>query len=200
MPVSAAEVLRAFLGARLVSEPQPIGASLTELFLNRNKRGDAVIITLTRVAREPKEYQGRKTWGVQTVQHGTQQWVNLECDFAPTPGMEFDVQLKSKPRKDGGQFIDAQIIGPARPREAAAKAEAAADADTKGTAAVPTRIAWADWVRTIQASADAALAAGVPSEHIVGVIQSSLVAVKESRLEPPPLADAAPAGDEDWPG
>lgn len=119
MPITADDVLRVFPGARIVSQPEHVGHSLTELFLTI-KKGGSMVITLTRVAQKPKQdFQGRQVWGVLTQQYGAQQWVDLQCDHQPMVGQSYDVQIKQKPKNNGGFFMDATIIGPAHQPPAA---------------------------------------------------------------------------------
>jgi len=165
-----------------------------------------MIITVDAVTKEPREYNGRKQWGVK-LPNG--EWISVECDFQPVKGMQFDVAIKES-YKNGRSFKNATIIGPAPAPAAqpsvmadfnAVKAESMAMGQKPPQvqpAAQPApsvayssphasaKIPWWDWVHVIRMSWDVAIETGMPPAEAVALINTTLIAYSNGKLEAPP--------------
>jgi hypothetical protein len=163
------------------------------------------VITVDAVTKEPRVFNGRTKWGVKPVGGD---WLNLYCDFKPSKGQNFSVSIKETKGKDGRIFRDAEIVGPApaqipqpippAPPTPQASVEAQFNSLKPNIYAEPPRsgkIPWSDWTLVIQATWEAAMLAQMPPAEAVALVNTTLIAYSNGKLETP--IEAGPISDGD---
>ena len=104
-------------------------------------------ILVEAVAGNPREYQGKLSWGVKLP---NQVWITLHQQEKPNRGDRINVEIKQKQGNNGRVFIDAYPVQP----PAAQPAPQAAQASSNGNEAPRTngKLAWDDFTRMIRAA------------------------------------------------
>lgn len=141
-----------------------------------------MLITVEAVTKDARQYNDQRIWGVKTPD-GI--WYSLYCDFRPSKGQQFDVAVHEK-TVNGKVYRDAKIIGPAPIQQQQRPAQAPAPAQQ-------AKIPWADWAVVIQSAWEAASAAGMPPAEAVAVVNTTLIAFSNGKLETP--IEAGPVSD-----
>ena len=167
------------------------------------------IITVDAVTKEPRVFQGQQQWGVK-LPNG--EWITLQCGFRPSKGQQFDVAITEKQGKDGRVFKTATIIAPA-PAQAPQQQERQVDrsptpsqpqlSPTAQPGPLNVKIKWDDWCMVLQSAWQAATDAGMPPAEAVAVVNTTLIAFSNGKLETPieagPVSEVEPGQDDDLP-
>lgn len=159
------------------------------------------VITVDAVTKEPRVFQGQQQWGVK-LPNG--EWITLQCGFRPAKGQQFDVSIATNTGKDGRVFKTATIIAPAPAQAPQEQMPASQRGLTIGQPQLsPTaqpgplnvKIKWDDWCMVLQSAWQAATDAGMPPAEAVAVVNTTLIAYSNGKLETPIEAGPVSNGD-----
>jgi len=142
------------------------------------------IVVVDAVTKEPREYKGRKKWGVKPVGGD---WLSLYCDFKPQKGQSFSVNITETQGKDGRIFKDAEIIGPAPgvpppPPPQTPSVEAQFNQIKQQASG---KISWDDWALVIRTTWDIVTDTNMPPAEGVALVNTTLIAYSNGKLETP---------------
>ena len=151
-----------------------------------------MLITVEAVSKQPRQFNNQTIWGVMTP---NKTWYSLACDFKPAKGQVFDVAVTETIGNNGQTYRNAQIIGPAptqQPTTAPPPGTAiplpnGVDASRVIVGQPSGKVPWDEWVRVINATTAISVDLNMPPEVQVGLLQTTLVTLRDGKLESPPV-------------
>jgi len=146
------------------------------------RKGIMPIIIVDAVTKEPREYKGRKKWGVKPVGGD---WLSLYCDFKPERGQNFSVNITETKGKDGRIFKDAEIIGPAPGVPPPPPPQTPSVEAQFNQLKHNGKISWDDWTLAIRLIWDIVQDTGMPPAEGVALVSTTLIAYSNGKLETP---------------
>jgi len=170
-------------------------------------------ITVEMSGKTPRSYGGRTKWGVHPVGSPKDYWIDIYYAERPKAGQVFNIgAVKETVSKDGAKvFREAEIIGTSSPeaRRPIAQPQQSHHAPLTNNPPAPStngsvapsytpngKIKWQEWAEVAQTAWSYGInIIGMPSEQCIGFVQTTLVALRDGKLELP--AEREPGDDSD---